>query len=56
MLNRRAWRALAKQQRNGKKVTVYVIIDDSLVEKSGKTLVSQRQETDVGYMCGRVPN
>jgi len=37
-LNRRARRALAKQQRNGKKATVYLIIDDSLVEKSGKTM------------------
>lgn len=37
-LNRKARRALAKQQRKGKKATVYLIIDDSLVEKSGKTM------------------
>lgn len=37
-LNRKARRALAKQQRNGKKATVYLIIDDSLVEKSGKKM------------------
>ena len=37
-LNRTARRALAKEQRKGKKATVYLIIDDSLVEKSGKTM------------------
>lgn len=37
-LNRKARRALAKQQRKGKKAQVYLIIDDSLVEKSGKTM------------------
>lgn len=37
-LNRKARRALAKQQCKGKKATVYLIIDDSLVEKSGKTM------------------
>jgi SRSO17 transposase len=37
-LNRKARRALAKQQRKGKKARVYLIIDDSLVEKSGKTM------------------
>lgn len=37
-LNRRVRRALAKEQRKGKKATVYLIIDDSLVEKSGKTM------------------
>lgn len=37
-LNRKARRALVKQQRKGKTATVYLIIDDSLVEKSGKTM------------------
>jgi len=37
-LNRKARRALAKEQRKGRKATVYLIIDDSLVEKSGKTI------------------
>jgi len=37
-LNRKVRRALAKQQRGGKKATVYLIIDDSLVEKSGKKI------------------
>jgi len=37
-LNRKARRALAKQQRRGKKARVYLIIDDSLVEKSGKKM------------------
>jgi SRSO17 transposase len=37
-LNRKARRALAKEQRKGKEATVYVIIDDSLVEKSGKKM------------------
>ena len=42
-LNRKARRALAKQQRRGKKATVYLIIDDSLVEKSGKTMTGVAQ-------------
>ena len=37
-LNRKARRPLSKQQRKGKQATVYLIIDDSLVEKSGKTM------------------
>ena len=37
-LNRKARRALAKQQHKRKKATVYLIIDDSLVEKSGKQI------------------
>lgn len=38
MLNRKARRALQAMKRKGKKVPVYLIIDDSLVEKTGKTM------------------
>ncbi len=38
MLNRKARRALKALQRNGKKAPVYLIIDDSLVEKTGKKI------------------
>jgi len=56
-LNRRARRALAKQQRNGKKATVYLIIDDSLVEKSGKTMAGvakHRSHKDKKLVLGHV--
>lgn len=38
MLNRKARRALQAMKRKGKKATVYLIIDDSLVEKTGKKM------------------
>lgn len=38
LLNRKARRALEAMQRKGKKARVYLIIDDSLVEKTGKTM------------------
>jgi len=38
MLNRKARRALQALQRKGKKPPVYLIIDDSLVEKTGKKI------------------
>jgi SRSO17 transposase len=56
-LNRKARRALAKQQRNGKKATVYLIIDDSLVEKSGKTMAGvakHRSHKDKKSVLGHV--
>lgn len=38
MLNRKARRALEAMQRKGKRARVYLIIDDSLVAKTGKTM------------------
>ena len=56
-LNRKARRALAKQQRKGKKASVYLIIDDSLVEKSGKTMAGvakHRSHKDKKLVLGHV--
>jgi len=56
-LNRKARRALGKQQRKGKKATVYLIIDDSLVEKSGKTMAGvakHRSHKDNKLVLGHV--
>lgn len=56
-LNRKVRRALAKEQRKGKKATVYLIIDDSLVEKSGKTMsgvAKHRSHKDKKLVLGHV--
>jgi SRSO17 transposase len=56
-LNRKARRTLTKQQRKGKKATVYLIIDDSLVEKSGKTMAGvakHRSHKDNKLVLGHV--
>ena len=43
MLNRKARRALRAQQRKGRPAPVYVLIDDSLVEKTGRKMVGVAQ-------------
>lgn len=39
MLNRKARRALCAQQRKGQPAPVYLLIEDSLVEKTGQKMV-----------------
>lgn len=54
MLNRKARRALEAMQRKGKKARVYLIIDDSLVEKTGKTMegvAKHRSHKDKKQLC-----
>lgn len=56
-LNRKVRRALAKEQGKGKKAIVYLIIDDSLVEKSGKKMAGvskHRSHKDNKLLLGHV--